>query len=103
MRLGVIEAEVRYLYGNRNRVEYSHLQKTSVETLFSTSQIFLPKVPGARKSSPSWFPKFSLHHLFGTNEPFNLLLRPDNHIAFISAVASPDVISDYLDRFVGYH
>src|SRR4029434_7844960 len=41
--------------------------------------------------------------LFGANEPFNLLLRPDNHIAFISAVTSPDLISDYLDRFVGYH
>jgi FAD binding domain len=41
--------------------------------------------------------------LFGTKEPFNLLLRPDNHIAFISTVTSPDVISDYLDRFVGYH
>lgn len=39
--------------------------------------------------------------IFGTSEPFNLLLRPDNHIGFISTGTSPDEIAGYLEKFVG--
>jgi 2-polyprenyl-6-methoxyphenol hydroxylase-like FAD-dependent oxidoreductase len=34
---------------------------------------------------------------FGTDEPFTLLLRPDNYIAYISAGTSPDAPDAYLD------
>jgi 2-polyprenyl-6-methoxyphenol hydroxylase-like FAD-dependent oxidoreductase len=39
--------------------------------------------------------------IFGSDKPFNLLLRPDNHIGFISAGTSSERIRDYLNRFVG--
>ena len=34
--------------------------------------------------------------IFGTEDDFGLLLRPDNHIAFISAQLSPDKVAEYL-------
>ena len=34
--------------------------------------------------------------IFGTEDDFGLLLRPDNHIAFIAAEMSPDRVADYL-------
>jgi 2-polyprenyl-6-methoxyphenol hydroxylase-like FAD-dependent oxidoreductase len=39
--------------------------------------------------------------IFGTNELFNLLLRPDNHVGFIAAGASSDRIAGYLKNFLG--
>jgi 2-polyprenyl-6-methoxyphenol hydroxylase-like FAD-dependent oxidoreductase len=42
-----------------------------------------------------------LEEIFGTNESFNLLLRPDNHIGFIVAGTSSDRIAAYLERLVG--
>ncbi|HST53730.1 MAG TPA: GNAT family N-acetyltransferase [Pyrinomonadaceae bacterium] len=38
---------------------------------------------------------------FGTDKPFHVLLRPDNHIGFISAGASPDGLGDYLNDSLG--
>ncbi|HEX8174179.1 MAG TPA: FAD-dependent monooxygenase [Pyrinomonadaceae bacterium] len=40
----------------------------------------------------------SVKKIFGTNEPFTLLLRPDNHVAFISAEISPGRVRAYLSR-----
>jgi len=34
--------------------------------------------------------------IFGTDQPFQLLLRPDNYIAFISADNSPSLLANYL-------
>ncbi len=38
---------------------------------------------------------------FGTNNPFCILLRPDNYIGFISMETSPDKLKVYLNKFVG--
>ena len=35
---------------------------------------------------------------FGTNKPFNVLLRPDNYIALITADTSPAPVTSYLQR-----
>jgi len=35
---------------------------------------------------------------FGTNKPFNVLLRPDNYIALVTADTSPAPVADYLQR-----
>jgi len=40
--------------------------------------------------------------IFGTNKPFNLLLRPDNYIGFISQETSSGELKGYLNKFVGY-
>jgi 2-polyprenyl-6-methoxyphenol hydroxylase-like FAD-dependent oxidoreductase len=40
--------------------------------------------------------------IFGTEQPFSLLLRPDNHIGFVSTKTSPDEVSAYLREFVGH-
>jgi hypothetical protein len=39
--------------------------------------------------------------VFGTDKPFNVLLRPDNYIAFISLDTSSDRVSAYFEDFVG--
>jgi len=38
-----------------------------------------------------------IEELFGTGEPFSVLLRPDNYVAFISADGSPSLASEYLE------
>lgn len=38
--------------------------------------------------------------IFGTTKSFNVLLRPDNYIAFLSSNTSPTVVSNYLTRLV---
>ncbi len=38
--------------------------------------------------------------VFGTDKSFNVLLRPDNYIGFISAESSPDKLRIYLNKFV---
>jgi 2-polyprenyl-6-methoxyphenol hydroxylase-like FAD-dependent oxidoreductase len=40
--------------------------------------------------------------IFGTDKPFSVLLRPDNHIGFITMNTSPDELRVYLNKFVGY-
>jgi hypothetical protein len=39
--------------------------------------------------------------IFGTSEPFNVLLRPDNYIAFISCDPSPISVVNYLSSLLG--
>lgn len=39
--------------------------------------------------------------VFGTNKPFNVLLRPDNYIAYISAETSLDRLTAYLKDVIG--
>lgn len=39
--------------------------------------------------------------IFGTDKPFNLLLRPDNHVGFISRETSLRGISIYLNEVIG--
>lgn len=39
--------------------------------------------------------------IFGTNKPFNVLLRPDNYIGFISLETSPDRLVGYLRAVIG--
>jgi 2-polyprenyl-6-methoxyphenol hydroxylase-like FAD-dependent oxidoreductase len=39
--------------------------------------------------------------IFGTDKSFNILLRPDNYIGFISTETSLDGLRDYLNKFVG--
>lgn len=38
--------------------------------------------------------------LFGTGEPFVVLLRPDNHIGSISSESAPSILRSYLNEFV---
>jgi hypothetical protein len=40
--------------------------------------------------------------IFGTNQPFQVLLRPDNYIGFISTEVSLDELKDYFNKFVGH-
>ena len=40
--------------------------------------------------------------VFGTDKPFNVLLRPDNYIGFISPEISLHGLSIYLDKFIGH-
>jgi len=40
--------------------------------------------------------------IFGTEHDFSLLLRPDNHIAFISTVMTPEKVAAYFRRFVSH-
>jgi 2-polyprenyl-6-methoxyphenol hydroxylase-like FAD-dependent oxidoreductase len=39
--------------------------------------------------------------IFGTNRPFNVLLRPDNYIGFISPDNSSKDLKDYFSEFIG--
>jgi 2-polyprenyl-6-methoxyphenol hydroxylase-like FAD-dependent oxidoreductase len=39
---------------------------------------------------------------FGTDKSFNVLLRPDNYVGFISTVTSSDELSAYLKKLVGH-
>jgi 2-polyprenyl-6-methoxyphenol hydroxylase-like FAD-dependent oxidoreductase len=41
-----------------------------------------------------------VEEVFGTSEPFSVLLRPDNYIGFISAEVSARKVKSYLDSFV---
>jgi 2-polyprenyl-6-methoxyphenol hydroxylase-like FAD-dependent oxidoreductase len=43
-----------------------------------------------------------VQEIFGANKDFSVLLRPDNHVGFISSVISSGSIEDYLTRFVGH-
>lgn len=49
---------------------------------------------------------FPLHpraaEIFGTDSPFNLLLRPDNYIAFVSHETSTSGLRDYLKNAIGH-
>ena len=40
--------------------------------------------------------------IFGANKSFSLLLRPDNHIGFITMEISPEKIRTYLKNFIGH-
>ena len=40
-----------------------------------------------------------ISEIFGTEDDFGLLLRPDNHIAFIESVITPEQVADYFKRF----
>ena len=44
----------------------------------------------------------SVSEIFGTDKPFSMLLRPDNHIGFISTDFSSSEVTSYLSKFVGY-
>jgi hypothetical protein len=39
--------------------------------------------------------------IFGTDQPFSLLLRPDNYIGFISTKTALEEMKVYLDEFAG--
>jgi 2-polyprenyl-6-methoxyphenol hydroxylase-like FAD-dependent oxidoreductase len=39
--------------------------------------------------------------VFGTNKDVSVLLRPDNHVGFISSAISSGSVQDYLTRFIG--
>jgi hypothetical protein len=41
-----------------------------------------------------------VEEVFGTDQPFYLLLRPDNYIGLISPAVSPAALREYLERFV---
>ncbi len=38
--------------------------------------------------------------VFGANKPFAVLLRPDNHIGFVTTETSPDDVRAYLREFI---
>ena len=40
--------------------------------------------------------------IFGTEEPFSVLLRPDNYIGFVSPGISLSQLRTYLNQYVGY-
>jgi 2-polyprenyl-6-methoxyphenol hydroxylase-like FAD-dependent oxidoreductase len=42
-----------------------------------------------------------VQEIFGTNKDFGVLLRPDNHVGFISSAISSGAVQDYLTRFIG--
>ena len=37
-----------------------------------------------------------VQQIFGTNQPFNILLRPDNYIGFIAAKTSATEVESYI-------
>jgi 2-polyprenyl-6-methoxyphenol hydroxylase-like FAD-dependent oxidoreductase len=39
--------------------------------------------------------------IFGADRPFHMLLRPDNHVALVSAQDSPDAVVSYLNGLAG--
>jgi 2-polyprenyl-6-methoxyphenol hydroxylase-like FAD-dependent oxidoreductase len=41
-----------------------------------------------------------ISEIFGTENDFGLLLRPDNHIAFIASEMTPEKVADYFRRFM---
>lgn len=41
-----------------------------------------------------------ISEIFGTDEDFGVLLRPDNYIAFIAAEMTPEKVEDYFRRYV---
>jgi hypothetical protein len=41
-----------------------------------------------------------ISEIFGTEHDFGLLLRPDNHIAFIASEMTPQKVKDYFRKFV---
>jgi hypothetical protein len=43
-----------------------------------------------------------ISEIFGNEGDFGLLLRPDNHIAFIAAEMTPELVADYFRRFVSH-
>ncbi len=43
-----------------------------------------------------------VEEIFGTNKNFQVLLRPDNYIAFVSPEISLDELIVYLKEFIGY-
>jgi 2-polyprenyl-6-methoxyphenol hydroxylase-like FAD-dependent oxidoreductase len=43
-----------------------------------------------------------ISEIFGTDKDFGLLLRPDNHIAFISSEITPEKVADYFRRFLNH-
>jgi hypothetical protein len=42
-----------------------------------------------------------VRRLFGNDQPFVVLVRPDNHIAFISSDITLSRIQSYFDEFIG--
>jgi hypothetical protein len=52
------------------------------------------------------FTEFSIspevQEIFGTNKDFSVLLRPDNHVGFISSDISSGSVTDYLTKFIGH-
>src|SRR5262249_10191304 len=59
----------------------------------------------ARYSELVDFNRFAIspevQEIFGTNRDFSVLLRPDNHVGFISTDISSERVQHYLTRFVG--
>jgi hypothetical protein len=58
---------------------------------------------------PEWNGTIDVHHFeltetvrtrFGTDDPFFVILRPDNYIGLISDDFSPEIVSKYLARFI---
>jgi len=47
-------------------------------------------------------PDTRIAEIFGTDKSFNVLLRPDNYIGFISKETSLDGLGTYLKEFIGY-
>jgi hypothetical protein len=48
------------------------------------------------------FPLYpNVAEIFGMDESFTILLRPDNYIGLISEVISPDVVQNYLAQTMG--
>jgi 2-polyprenyl-6-methoxyphenol hydroxylase-like FAD-dependent oxidoreductase len=48
------------------------------------------------------FPLYpNIASIFGSDESFTILLRPDNYIGLISEVISPDVVQNYLAKIMG--
>jgi 2-polyprenyl-6-methoxyphenol hydroxylase-like FAD-dependent oxidoreductase len=43
-----------------------------------------------------------VQEIFGTDKDFSVLLRPDNHVGFISSDISSGSVQDYLTRFIGH-
>jgi hypothetical protein len=43
-----------------------------------------------------------ISEIFGTEDDFGLLLRPDNHIAFIASEMTPEKVAGYFRKFVSH-
>jgi hypothetical protein len=41
-----------------------------------------------------------ISEIFGTEDDFGVLLRPDNHVAFIASVMTAEKVADYFRRFL---
>jgi 2-polyprenyl-6-methoxyphenol hydroxylase-like FAD-dependent oxidoreductase len=97
-RMPYFVVDSRSIYDNLRQPKFHWLVFSEPDSVAETLEAFGPRFDNLidvhRLSLNS-----HVTEIFGTDKPFNLLLRPDNHVGFISAGTSSERIGDYLNRF----